>query len=229
MRLEAKVAGGGEMDKKYEQVKEDLLSQIEEARREKETYRSKNIELRKKINDLELENQRLLNLSQNDALTGIPNRRRFDEYLGIEWMRERRAISYLSLLIIDIDYFKEYNDHYGHLEGDRCLLQVANALKRSLKRPGDFLARYGGDEFVAVLPHTDLAGALSMAEEMRRRVEDIGIIHQYSRASDAVSITLGVATIIPSEQITIESFIHMADLALYQAKKRGRNQVASFI
>ncbi len=217
------------MDREYGGGKEDLLLKIEEVQREKEIYHLKNIELRKRISDLELENQRLLNLSQNDGLTGIPNRRRFDEYLEIEWMRGRREISYLSLIIIDIDYFKEFNDHYGHLKGDHCLLQVANGLKGSLKRPGDFLARYGGDEFVAVLPHTDLTGALSMAEEMRRRIEDIGIVHQRSPVSDIVSITLGVATIIPNGQINIASFIHMADLALYQAKKKGRNQVASFI
>ncbi|MBB6216236.1 diguanylate cyclase (GGDEF)-like protein [Anaerosolibacter carboniphilus] len=212
---------------KYKKRMELLRWQMAQIQGEKEAYRLKNIELKQKLHDLELENQRLLSLSQNDGLTGVPNRRRLDEYLSIEWMRERREASYLSLLIIDIDYFKEYNDHYGHLEGDQCLIQVANALKGTLKRPGDLLARYGGDEFMAVLPNTDSIGALLMAEEMRREIEKLEIIHQYSSISNVVSITVGVATVLPSGHTSVEDLVHMADSALYQAKKKGRNQIVS--
>lgn len=217
------------INRKYKNKIEVLQRKIFDIQKEKIKDHKKIIALNNRVNTLEIENQRLLELSQNDSLTGIPNRRRLDAYLNIEWLRGRREVSNLSLLIIDIDYFKEYNDHYGHVEGDRCIIQVGTTLKKILKRPGDLLARYGGDEFIAVLPNTDSVGALLIAEEMRQGIENLGIMHQHSTVSDFVSVTIGVSTTLPNEQMSSEILVHRADAALYEAKKKGRNQIKAYI
>lgn len=175
--------------------------------------------------ELEEVNKKLSNLSKIDDLTQIPNRRKFFEVLEKEWLRAKREKYSLALLIIDIDFFKEYNDNYGHLPGDWCLKEVANALQSVPMRASDFVARYGGDEFIAILPNTDNEGAILVAENMRRRIEELKIKHQFSKVNKCVTVTIGVTTIIPNSSLSIEEFINSADKALYIAKQQGRNNI----
>jgi len=164
-------------------------------------------------------------LSSIDGLTEIHNRRRFDETLSVEWARARRNQTFISLILIDIDYFKQYNDHYGHAEGDRCLQKVAQALNSSVKRPADFVARYGGEEFVVILPDTDLESALFMANKLRESITQQEIPHKGSLVSANVSISLGVATTVPQSDEKRDIIVETADKYLYEAKTSGRNQV----
>lgn len=170
-------------------------------------------------------NQTLLRLSAIDGLTGIANRRRFEEFLDLEWRRMLREAMPLSLILLDIDFFKAYNDTYGHLGGDDCLKQVAKALTGTLSRPRDLVARYGGEEFVVVLPGTHAKGAAFVAETLRTKVEALNIPHIHSPVNDRVTISLGVATVIPSRNSSPEMLIAAADQALYQAKQEGRNRI----
>jgi two-component system chemotaxis family response regulator WspR len=164
-------------------------------------------------------------LSSLDGLTGIANRRRFDEALDTEWRRARRERTELSLILIDVDFFKRYNDRYGHLGGDDCLRQVATALAEELHRPGDLVARYGGEEFVGLLPRTDAPGAATVAEALRARVETLAIEHALSEVvGSVVTISLGSATMRPAGDTTAEALIAAADQALYAAKTAGRNR-----
>jgi len=171
-------------------------------------------------------NQMLRRLSVVDSLTGIANRRYFEEVLDQEWRRGRREQQPLSLVMIDIDHFKPYNDHLGHQQGDECLKQVAAALDKTARRPGDLLARYGGEEFVGILPNTGHSGALELAEAMRGNVEGLGLPHPESVDDQAVTVSLGVATKIPNGAGGAEELVAAADQALYQAKAAGRNKVA---
>ncbi|MEW5920281.1 MAG: diguanylate cyclase [Bacillota bacterium] len=174
---------------------------------------------------LEKANAKLQEQTSLDGLTGIANRRRFEEFIEMEWKRARRNTKPISLIMIDIDVFKAYNDNYGHLAGDDCLKQVAQALQRGLKRPGDLAARYGGEEFTVVLPETASDGAAALAEELRSLIEGLNIPHAYSSVKDVVTISLGVATIVPEDAMSCKTLIERADKALYHAKQRGRNQV----
>jgi diguanylate cyclase (GGDEF)-like protein len=160
-----------------------------------------------------------------DGLTGIPNRRRFDEHMEGEFRRAKRASTPLSLIMIDVDSFKDYNDNYGHQKGDECLILIAAALSRVLGRPCDLVARYGGEEFMAVLPNTNADGGLVFAESMRNEITSLAIEHAYSKVAPYVTISLGVITQIPSHNTAIPHLIGAADRALYQAKRNGRNCV----
>jgi diguanylate cyclase (GGDEF)-like protein len=175
--------------------------------------------------ELEEKNRQLERLSTHDALTGIPNRRRFDATLEQEWRRATREASPLSLALCDIDYFKGYNDTYGHQEGDECLARVARALAETFRRPGDLVARYGGEEFVSVLPGTTQKGAAVLAERMRAAVEALQIPHRSSPLGSVVTISVGVATVVPPPGSEPESLVDLADRALYAAKQKGRNRV----
>jgi diguanylate cyclase (GGDEF)-like protein len=170
-------------------------------------------------------NEHLQFISQTDGLTEVPNRRRFDESINTEWWRAMRNFTPLSLIMIDVDFFKLFNDTYGHQSGDKCLKQVAEVLKRETKRAGDLLARYGGEEFAAILPTTSLEGATIVAESMRASVEALGIPHDSSSAGKTVTVSVGVATIVPQRDSSLIEFISAADQALYQAKHEGRNRV----
>ncbi len=174
--------------------------------------------------ELKKVNEKLKMLSVIDGLTQIPNRRRFDEYLDAEWKRHYRDKESLSLIICDIDFFKLYNDHYGHQGGDDCLRKVAWAIHECARRPGDLAARYGGEEFVLVLPHTDAKGGFVVAERVRMNVVGLQIPHETSRVDAHVSLSLGVGAMIPGSDNSAESLIAEADEALYQAKAKGRNQ-----
>jgi diguanylate cyclase (GGDEF)-like protein len=163
-----------------------------------------------------------------DVLTGIPNRRSFSERILAEFTISKKSAAELSLIICDIDYFKKYNDFYGHVEGDACLRRVAQCIQESLKRPVDFCARYGGEEFVVVLPNSSLMGAITVAERIRSNVEDLQIPHQGSTAGQFVTLSLGLATNKLTNAHSHEHLIQCADEALYLAKARGRNQVVHF-
>jgi diguanylate cyclase (GGDEF)-like protein len=164
-------------------------------------------------------------LASLDALTDIPNRRRFDEVLRVEWNRAKRTATPLSLILIDLDYFKSFNDNYGHAAGDECLYRVAQTLSGCLKRAGDFCARYGGEEFVVVLPNTSTEAAIAIAEDIHKHIELLNIPHARSIVSDRVTASLGAATVVPGGDITPDSLLNAADGMLYKAKKAGRTQV----
>lgn len=170
-------------------------------------------------------NRILEKLSALDGLTGIANRRRFDQELKSNWHRAIRQSTSLSLIMIDIDFFKLFNDHYGHQHGDECLKQVARALEKTVTRQTDLVARYGGEEFAAILPETGLKGAVEVAENMRANVEKLLLEHKASKVSDIVSISVGVATAIPEQNSLPEALVAAADQGLYLAKESGRNQV----
>ncbi len=177
---------------------------------------------------LEQTNQQLYRLSSIDGLTGVANRRSFDEFLHHEWRRSLRESTPLSVIMADIDFFKAFNDSLGHQAGDECLKAVAGIISDGLKRPGDIVARYGGEEFVVVLPGTDAPGALDVAEILRAAVESLSLEHPSSAIGRYATISLGVASLIPDDEKTPENLVHQADQALYAAKNGGRNQVATY-
>lgn len=160
-----------------------------------------------------------------DGLTNIPNRRRFDDALQSEWSRASRNGEPISIVMVDVDYFKQYNDHYGHGSGDVCLKKVAQALTTSISRPTDLAARYGGEEFVVLLPNTDAKGAHAIAEKIRAGVESVKIPHEYSSASQWVTVSAGVSTMMPSTENSATLLLKSADSTLYEAKSIGRNRV----
>ena len=164
-------------------------------------------------------------LSYADGLTGIANRRRFEEVLDLEWRRASRAGLPLAIAMVDIDHFKRYNDAQGHQRGDDCLVRVAHALAGSLHRAGDFVARYGGEEFVVVLPGSDEEQAVSYAETLRRGIEALAIPHAGSATADVVTVSVGVAAAVPEPGAPPAALVEAADRALYAAKRGGRNRV----
>ncbi len=178
-------------------------------------------------NHIELKHNRdlLQRLTMVDPLTGINNRRRFDQYLDSELARMKREEKALTLIMIDVDHFKNFNDFYGHSLGDQCLSRVASVLQGEILRPADLVARYGGEEFACISPDTDLGGALQLAERMRAAVEALAIPHADSRTAAHVTISLGIATFAPPGAISPNKLIEAADQALYEAKEKGRNRI----
>ena len=179
------------------------------------------IRLEKAKADLEL-------LSSSDVLTGLANRRHFDAFLDTEWRTSIRYRTQLSLLFLDVDDFKAYNDHYGHQAGDVCLQKIASVIRESIHRSHDMCARYGGEEFIVLLPNTSQESALQVAEKIRKCAELEDIPHTYSRVSPHVTISVGVVSMIPHAGLSQNFLIEMADKALYKAKKMGRNQIQVF-
>lgn len=180
--------------------------------------------VRERTRELEESNAKLARLSATDGLTGVANRRRFDEALAAECLRARRAEAPLALALIDVDEFKAYNDRYGHLAGDDCLKAVAQVLETEAHRASDLVARYGGEEFAVISPTTDLAGAAALAETLRRAVENLAIPHVGS-PHGVVSVSIGVAAVEPGQAPLGATLIERADRALYAAKAAGRNRV----
>ena len=172
--------------------------------------------------DTNLVLQRLMN---SDGLTGLSNRRHFDEYLELEWRKSVRDQTQLSLLMIDVDYFKSYNDNFGHLEGDEALRKVALAIRDASSRPSDLPARYGGEEFALVLPNTSPGGARLVAEKLRQTVAALKIPHIAPAEGSSLTISIGLSTITPEHGSDCRQLILAADKGLYQAKHNGRNQV----
>ncbi|KPW82839.1 Two-component system response regulator WspR [Pseudomonas congelans] len=188
-----------------------------------EAYRALRVS-QQQLLDTNLVLQRLMN---SDGLTGLSNRRHFDEYLELEWRRATREQSQLSMLMIDVDYFKPYNDNFGHLEGDEALRQVAKAIRNSCSRPSDLPARYGGEEFAMVLPNTSPGGARLLAEKLRQSVAGMNIPHIAPVPGSSLTVSIGVATMTPQVGMQSRQLILDADKGLYQAKNNGRNQVSA--
>lgn len=186
----------------------------------------RDITSRKKIElELKAANQKLALLANLDGLTQIANRRCFDDYLKQEWQEHLQNQTSLSLILIDIDYFKSYNDYYGHQCGDHCLIQVAQTLRTISKRTTDLVARYGGEEFVMILPNTNLKGAVNFAKNIRKAIADLQIPHAQSPVKPNISISLGISSLIPNVKNSWEDLIFQADQALYQAKSAGRDRL----
>jgi diguanylate cyclase (GGDEF)-like protein len=174
---------------------------------------------------LKFQSELLRKLVFLDGLSGVFNRRYFDQQLGVEWARSTRSSSPLSAIMIDVDHFKLYNDHYGHQAGDDCLRQIAMALKACLKRPADLVARYGGEEFGCILPDTAFDDAMGLANEMERKVRALGIPHEASSVARVVTVSVGVATRTVDSVDDAVAMIGLADAQLYDAKQSGRGRV----
>ena len=183
--------------------------------------------LRQSQQQLAAANVELQKLAALDALTGIANRRRFDETMTLEWQRGQRDRQPLSLLLVDVDHFKQYNDTYGHPAGDLALKKVAAVLTEQLKRPADLVTRYGGEEFAIILPETDSAGAMSVARACLRHLENLQIANEKAAPYGVLTMSIGVHTEVPGKQSTPEQLIASADRALYAAKAGGRNGVVN--
>lgn len=176
---------------------------------------------------LKLQNDLLRSMALLDGLTGVANRRKFDEEISADWRQCFREQKPLSLIIVDVDFFKRYNDQYGHQAGDSCLRSIAQALSETVRRPYDLVARYGGEEFACLLPTTSHAGAVEIAKMMLANVRALSIEHSASEAAHVVTVSLGVATVTPTEGVVFEDLIESADKQLYLAKDSGRARVSA--
>lgn len=174
--------------------------------------------------------QLLENLAHTDSMTGLANRRTFDEHLSIELKRCRREHIPLTIALIDIDEFKKYNDYFGHIEGDECIKKIATAIGNSSRRPGDLAARYGGEEFALILPHTDVEGAGILLEGVLKAIQTLNIMHTPDASYAKVTVSIGYSTIIPQQLGVTEvydvSVVQKADIALYESKEKGRNCIS---
>jgi len=181
-------------------------------------------QVKKRTEELMIVNEELRKISFLDGLTGIANRRYFDEFLAREWQRSKRENTSLALVMLDVDFFKDYNDAYGHIAGDECLKKIANILETTTKRATDHAVRYGGEEFAIILPDTNVQGAMIVGERVRSGVEKLGIRHRKSPISEVVTVSLGITVELATETLP-HTIIASADEALYQAKQNGRNQI----
>lgn len=180
--------------------------------------------MEKIMGELQAANEKLKVLSAQDGLTGVSNRRVFEEYLEREWRCAQRQKEPITIIMLDVDYFKMYNDTYGHFLGDECLKRIATVLTESAKRSGDLVARYGGEEFVIVARNTDATGAQVLAEKIRHAVAALKVPHDMSKVAPHVTVSLGIATTIPAFNTSYRRIMETADKALYRAKREGRNR-----
>lgn len=209
-----------ELEAKNRQLEEEIQARLEA---EKE-LQAMNDALDLANQELDRMNRQLASAANQDGLTKLANRRRFDEYLEQTWKQSLRDRQILTLLLCDIDYFKQYNDTYGHVEGDRCLQMVAQAIQLVVKRPMDLVARYGGEEFALILPNTDSQGGKMVAEKLETALAQLALPHPASAAGEYVTLSIGLSTLVPAPELTAQSLITATDTALYQAKKAGRAQ-----
>jgi diguanylate cyclase (GGDEF)-like protein len=221
--LEHELLHRRQVETELEKIRDDLESRVRERT---QALEARNGELTRLRLALETVNQRLKRLVAVDALTGIANRRHFDRALDQELRRARRDGKPLSLVFLDLDEFKRFNDTYGHARGDDVLRQVAQTLDETFRRGGDLVARYGGEEFAVVLPGVDARRAGLYAERLRRRIWTLAIPYAASPLSDRVTISGGVATVAPPQVVTPDNLLYAADQALYRAKCLGRNRIA---
>lgn len=208
--------------------KVELLARIRAVLRlnqEMERRKVREKELIDTLKQLSEANRVLTLLSAQDGLTGLANRRHFDEHFSAEWRRAMRDRQPLSLVMVDIDHFKLYNDHYGHQGGDDCLRKVAAIIGQVARRPADIAARYGGEEFVMVLPETPLEGAIRIAEEAAASVRALQLPHAKSLVAPHVTVSMGVACVVPNREKEMKELVERADKALYAAKRQGRDRV----
>lgn len=183
-------------------------------------------ELQQKTDELQRLNNELQRLNLLDGLTGVANRRCFDESLALEWQKSERSGQPLSLLMVDVDNFKAFNDSYGHVQGDNCLKQMAQTMAKAVHRSLDLVARYGGEEFAIILPETDKAGAVFVAERVLKMVRQLNLFHAKAAHDQRITVSIGAATLIADPELTQEVLLQEADHMLYQAKKNGKDQVA---
>lgn len=206
-----------DLKKKLMEKNQQLLQQNSQLEQE--------VQIRQKVEEsLQSVNRQLQNLASYDSLTTLANRRHFDEYFANTWQQMLEEQHPISLLLCDLDCFKNYNDNYGHPAGDICLKLVAQALDRSVSYNQDLVARYGGEEFVVILPNTDLDGALKVAQTIHQEVKKLKIDHHYSTVDSIVTVSIGISYQIPQLHTSPEQLLKIADQALYEAKKKGRNQ-----
>ncbi|PZO41532.1 MAG: diguanylate cyclase response regulator [Pseudanabaena frigida] len=232
-KVQAFAVGGVDYITKPFQIAE-VLARIENQltlQRLQKQLQEQNHRLKQEINSriiaetlLQEANEKLGRLVNLDGLTQLANRRCFDEYLEQEWQRLAREQLHLSLIMCDIDFFKNYNDTYGHVAGDDCLRKVSLLIKQAVRRPADLAARYGGEEFVLVLPNTDVDGAILVAEVIRQKLSELAIPHEDSVVSEFVTLSIGVTSLIPKTDSLPSVLLTSADYALYRAKELGRNQ-----
>lgn len=234
-KVKAFRAGGVDYITKPFQVAE-VMARVENhltIRRLQMQLQKQNEQLQREVRDrlateaaLQIAIQELQWMAHSDSLTQLANRRRFDEYLDQEWTRMRREQQPLSLILCDVDFFKSFNDTYGHQKGDICLQKVAQAIRAAAKRTVDLVARYGGEEFAVILPNTPLEGALSVAQEIQQRVLTLNLPHARSPISHSITLSLGITTLTPQSETLPTDLISAADRALYQAKLDGRDRIA---
>ncbi len=232
-KVQAFAVGGVDYITKPFQIAE-VLARVENQltlRRLQRQLQEQNERLKQEINNriiaeilLQEANEKLGRLVNLDGLTQLANRRCFDEYLEQEWQRLAREQQPLSLIMCDIDFFKNYNDTYGHVAGDDCLRKVSHLIKESVRRPADLAARYGGEEFVLVLPNTDIEGSMLVADVIRKRLEELALPHEDSSVSKSVTLSMGVTSLVPKTDSLPSVLLTSADYALYRAKELGRNQ-----
>lgn len=218
--IEKGIAAGGD-DYLLKPISEIVLGAKIRAMQRLVLMRSSLLALTRK---LDAANQELVRISSSDGLTGVANRRFFDETMALEWRRARRHSNSIAMLMCDIDFFKLFNDTYGHQAGDDCLRKVATAISVNTERPSDMVARYGGEEFVVVLPETTIGGALMVAEKIRQAIRELNIAHD-SSPSGRVTMSIGIASAAPGFDNPPDDLIHAADKALYRAKREGRDRV----
>jgi diguanylate cyclase (GGDEF)-like protein len=211
-----------------------ILRQQQQLLQQQQQLAIQNLQLRQEVRQreqveakLQQANLELQRIANTDSLTQVANRRCFDETLEQEWQRLRREQQPLSLILCDIDYFKQYNDHYGHPAGDICLHQVAQVIAGCINRPADMVARYGGEEFAIILPNTDQEGAVTIVEAIRAALQSLQIPHLGSAVAAHITLSLGVACLVPTLNSSCQALVAAADAALYQAKSAGRNTWAA--
>jgi diguanylate cyclase (GGDEF)-like protein len=208
-----------------EQKNHQLETEIQTRLKAQQELQRINRDLNLANKELDYANHQLRLAVNHDGLTKIANRRRFDEYFEQTWLQALRDQSNLTLILCDIDYFKLFNDTYGHVEGDRCLQQVAETLETVIQRPMDLAARYGGEEFAMILPNTNLQGGLVIAEKLLTAIQQLGISHASSPVKDYITLSIGISSLLPTPERTAQTLLTAADIALYEAKQLGRARI----